>query len=109
MADTFEDVQSRARRDPVFFASLVLNPPATLQEAGITLEDASDITKVEFLVRTAQENLKAAARLVDIELGTAAWGIGAGCCNGRLLLPGELVRPGEKLQGRFERPIGPQQ
>jgi hypothetical protein len=100
MSQTFEDIQKRARKDSHFFASLLLNPERAMKETKMVLEDPIEIKKLEFLVRTGQENLKAAAHLVDVELGTAAWGIGCHCCNGRLLLPGD---PGELPRERFPR------
>lgn len=105
MAGEFEEIQNRARRDSVFFASLVLNPERALKESGIGIEDPVEVKKLEFLVRTAQENMKTAARLVDVELGTAAWGIGCHCCNSRLLLPGD---PGDLPPLSKDRRLDPE-
>ncbi len=101
--NSFNDVKARVANDPAFLANLVVDPRKALREGGFQLEDPADVTKVELLVRSSQENLRASARVMGIRTGTAEWGIGAGCCNSRMLLPGELtsatVRPGQRRRG----------
>jgi len=93
MADlkTFNDVKARVAQDPAFLAGLVVSPKKALRDGGFAITDAAEITKVELLVRLSQENLRASARALGVRTANADWGIGAGCCNGRMLLPGGLA------------------
>lgn len=88
---TFNDVKAKVAQDPAFLAGLVVNPKKALRDGGFAITDAAEVTKVELLVRLSQENLRASARVLGVRTGTADWGIGASCCNSRMLLPGELV------------------
>ncbi|MFN8140457.1 MAG: hypothetical protein U0R49_11730 [Fimbriimonadales bacterium] len=93
MADTFVDVKKRAEKDIGFLAKLMVDPKRALREAKINLSDSADINRVELFVKMAQENLAAAGKLVGVKPGKASWGIGAGCCNGRLLMPRATPKP----------------
>lgn len=90
--NSFDDVKARVSTDPSFLAGLVVDPKKTLRDNGFNLTDAADVTKVELLVRLSQENLRSSARVLGIRTANADWGIGAGCCNSRMLLPGGLAR-----------------
>jgi len=95
MMATFEEVVDKATQDRVFYANLLVNPRQALDTAGLDLDDPIEVTRLELLLRAGQENLRASGRLVgiDVQLRADDWGIGAGCCNGALLLPGADIGP----------------
>lgn len=84
---TFAEVKARAERDQAFLALLIVNPKKALTSAKIKLTDPADVHRVELLARVSQEHLKVAGKLGGISIGKTAWGIGAGCCNSRILNP----------------------
>lgn len=86
MVNTFADVQAKVDKDPEFFARLMMDPKRALQSANIELTSESDIKRLEFFVRNAQEQIKLAARHVGFAVVEANWGIGASCCNGQAFL-----------------------
>jgi hypothetical protein len=90
MPQTFADVQKLAERDPAFVGELIANPKNALRSRKITLADPKDLKRVELFAKVGQSGLRAAADLVGFKTRTAKWGIGAGCCNGRALLPGAI-------------------
>ncbi len=92
MPKTFQDVKAKAERDPAFLAELIVNPKKALQKAHFELTDSRDINRLELFVRTSQENVNAAGKIVGLRTQLDSWGIGASCCNGRLLMPGPSIR-----------------
>ena len=85
---TFADVKKKAEKDPQFLAQLIVSPKKALSDANIELPKSADINKLELFVRMSQEQIRVAGRIVGIKPRTADWGIGATCCNGRLIMPG---------------------
>lgn len=74
------------KEDPSFLAKFIVNPKEALETAGVQLENAADVKRIEGLARAAQEQLRVAARLSGFELSSEAnWGIGMSCCNTKAL------------------------
>jgi len=87
---TFVDVKARAEKSTAFLAQLIADPKKALSDAKLELSDPADIKRVELFTKVAQEHVRAAAKVVGVKAATADWGIGASCCNGKLLMPGGL-------------------
>ena len=85
---TFADVAHKASEDSTFLGALAADPEKALKAANITLTDDADVRKTELFALTAQQNILAAARVVEIDAAPIErYGIGAGCCNHATLLP----------------------
>jgi hypothetical protein len=82
---TFKDLEKKLQDNPSLLGELVVNPKTALQKAGIDLTNKEDIKRLEGFVRMAQSQIKVSAGLVGFNPGKVAWGIGAGCCNGKSL------------------------
>lgn len=71
--------------DTKFAAQFMVQPKETLAEFGIEGDamEEEDIRAMEAVVRLSQDSLRANAKLIGVDIATAAWGIGAGCCNSK--------------------------
>lgn len=84
----FEDIAHKAAQDGAFLGALAADPEKALKAAGFTLTHEADVRKTELFALTAQQNILAAARVVEIDAAPIErWGVGAGCCNHATLLP----------------------
>jgi hypothetical protein len=87
---TFKDVKARAERNPAFLAQLVVNPKKALADANLKVTAPADVARLELFAKMAGEQIRAAGAIVGIKAGQNEWGIGAGCCNSKVLMPGGL-------------------
>ncbi|KAA2316084.1 hypothetical protein DL237_13390 [Pseudooceanicola sediminis] len=78
--------------DMKFTAQFMVQPKETLAEYGIESEnlDDGDVRAMEAVVRLTQDSLRANAKLLGVDIATAAWGIGAGCCNSKSVMMRDL-------------------
>lgn len=85
---TFAQVKAKAEKDKAFLGQLIVDPSKALKGAGLDVADPRDAKRIELFVKLSQENIRSAGRVVGIVARESDWGIGAGCCNGRVLMPG---------------------
>lgn len=71
--------------DPKFAAQFILQPKQTLEDYGMDPDgfEVEDAKALESVVRLSQESLRSNISLIGVEMATAAWGIGASCCNSK--------------------------
>lgn len=91
MANSFEDVKKKAMKEPSFIANLIVNPTKALKDANLELTNAKDVKRLELFVKLNQEHLVSVGKFVGVETKVDDWGIGAGCCNGKALMPGDII------------------
>lgn len=82
---TFKDLERKMQNEPSLLGELLVDPKAALKKAGVELTNKEEVKKLEGFVRMSQSQIKVSAGLVGFNPGRVAWGIGAGCCNGRSL------------------------
>ncbi|WP_296428170.1 hypothetical protein [Yoonia sp.] len=82
---TTKTITKLLQSDTKFTAQFIVQPKETLAEYGIEADDldADDVRALESVVRLTQDQLRANARLIGVEVATANWGIGGGCCNSK--------------------------
>lgn len=99
---TFEDVARKAAEDGAFLGALATDPERALKDAGFDLSHPEDVRRVELFALTAQENIMAAARVIEIDPAPIERsGVGMSCCNHHTLLPtSEPTPPTSEPSGR---------
>jgi len=69
--------------DTATLARFVANPKAIAAEMGVT--DEKGVRDLERLAFSAQNALNAAGASAGLQMKKADWGIGAGCCNSKII------------------------
>lgn len=105
---TLQQLECRLRGDPSLLAKLIVEPRETLEAAGVQLADASEVKRLEWFLRSVQEQIRVAGQFSGFEpSGIAEWGIGIACCNSKSLVAfdaDQLARM-DRRESAFEESI----
>lgn len=74
--------------DTATLARFAANPVAVAAEMGVT--DKKAVHDLERLAFSAQSALNAAGASAGLRMKKNKWGIGAGCCNGKVVALGSF-------------------
>ncbi|TPG12351.1 hypothetical protein [Sphingomonas oligophenolica] len=78
---------AKALRNPKELAAFLHSPKDYIAHKGIDVNDENTARSFEQYARTLIENVNAANRSVGLsDIEAADWGIGAGCCNSKVML-----------------------